>query len=86
MAWLTRHQISSIVEAALREVADFSGAAAGFQIAELTDQHKVVFMNAIPPRLEAQGFRVTLTLAILSGCETVGGLIDYIEEHQAKLA
>ena len=45
----------------------------------------MVFMNAIPGKLEAKGFRVTLSLSKLQSFTTMGDLIDYIEENQAKL-
>lgn len=86
MSWLTREQVKNSVTEALLEVADIGADIEGYQIAELTDRHQVVFMDEIAKKLEAQRFRVTLTLARLQGCIDMAGLIDYIEENQAKLA
>ena len=85
MAWLSRDDVKNIVADALREVADFSGEIDGYEISILTEQHQVVFMNAIPGKLEAKGFRVTLSLSKLQSFPTMGDLIVYIEENQAKL-
>lgn len=86
MSWLTRDQVKTVIVEALREVADTGGDIEGYEIAELTDRHQVVFMEKIAEKLGGRSFRVTMTLARLQGCSTMAGLIDYIEENQESKA
>lgn len=85
MSWLTRDEVKSLIEKALRETADFSGDIEDYKISELSEQHQVVFMGAIADALKEKGFEVPLSLSKLQGFAKMSDLINYVEENQSGI-
>jgi len=85
MSWLTRDEVKSLVEDALREVADVSDDIEDYQMAELSKQLQVVFMGAIADALKEKGFEVPLSLSKLQSFAKMSDLINYVTENQSGI-
>ena len=82
MGIISREEAKQIVIEALEVVADINTDDVDhFLFSQFNDFQLQMFADALNEKIENEGFSITLNNSIISGWNTIGDCIDYVEEN-----